>query len=64
MHILDTYARPDLRLYSTYEAERADHYDHVVTLSRLQADQLVYPEAPVIFSVTREGAVLAVIKKP
>ena len=63
-HILDTYARPDLRLYSTYEAERADHYDHVVTLSRLQADQLVYPEAPVIFSVTREGAVLAVIKKP
>ena len=63
-HLLDMYARPDLRLYSTYEAERADHYDYVVTLSRLQADQLVYPDAPVIFSVTREGAVLAVIKKP
>jgi hypothetical protein len=63
-HLLDMYARPDLRLYSTYEAERADHYDYVVTLSRLQADQLVYPNAPVIFSVTREGAVLAVIKKP
>jgi len=63
-HLLDTYARSDLRLYSTYEAERADHYDYVVTLSRLQADQLVYPDAPVIFSVTREGAVLAVIKKP
>jgi len=63
-HLLDTYARQDLRLYSTYEAERADHYDYVVTLSRLQADQLVYPDAPVIFSVARDGAILAVIKKP
>ena len=63
-HLLDTYVRSDLKLYSTYEAERADHYDYVVTLSRLQADQLVYPDAPVIFSVTRDGAILAVIKKP
>src|SRR5688572_20751460 len=63
-HLLDTYVRRDLKLYSTYEAERADHYDYVVTLSRLQADQLVYPDAPVIFSVIRDGAVLAVIKKP
>lgn len=63
-HLLDTYARPDLRLYSTYEVERADHYDYVITLSRLQADLLVYPDAPVIFSVTRDGAVLAVIKYP
>jgi hypothetical protein len=63
-HVLDTYARPDLRLYSTYEIKRADRYDYVVTLSRLQADLLAYPDAPVIFSVTRNGAVLAVIKKP
>ena len=63
-HLLDTYVRRDLELYSTYEAERADHYDYVVTLSRLQADQLVYPDAPLIFSVIRDGAILAVIKKP
>ena len=63
-HILDTYARRDLQIYSTYEAERADHYDYVISLSRLQADMLAYPDAPVIFSVTRAGAVLAVIKKP
>lgn len=63
-HILETYARPDLRFYSTYEVERADHYDYVVTLSRHQDDLLVYPNAPVIFSVIRDGAALAVIKKP
>ncbi len=63
-HILETYARPDLQLYSTYEVERADHYDYVVTLSRHQDDLLVYPDATVIFSVTRDGAALAVIKKP
>jgi hypothetical protein len=63
-HILDTYARPDLQIYSTYEAERAEHYAYVIALSRLQADLLAYPDAPVIFSVTRDGAVLAVIKRP
>jgi len=63
-HIFETYARPDLQIYSTYEVERADHYDYVIALSRLQSDLLVYPNAPVIFSVTRDGAVLAVIKKP
>jgi hypothetical protein len=63
-HIFQTYARADLGIYSTYEVERADHYDYVVTLSRHQDDLSVYPDAPIIFSVTRDGAVLAVIKKP
>jgi hypothetical protein len=63
-HIFETYSRPNMEIYSTYEVERADHYDYVVTLSRHQDDLSVYPNAPVIFSVTRDGAVLAVIKKP
>ena len=63
-HIFETYSRADLELYSTYEAERADHYDYVVTLSRHQNDLTVYPDAPIIYSVTRDGAILAVIKKP
>ena len=63
-HIFETYSRPDVEIYSTYEVKRADHYDYVVTLSRHQDDLSVYPNAPVIFSVTRDGAVLAVIKKP
>ncbi len=63
-HIFETYSREDVEIYSTYEAERADHYDYVVTLSRREADLLVYPDAPIIYSVTRDGAVLAVIKNP
>ena len=63
-HIFETYSRDDIETYSTYEVERADHYDYVVTLSRHQDDLSVYPDAPVIFSVTRDGAILAVIKRP
>ena len=63
-HIFEIYARPDMEIYSTYEVERADHYDYLVTLSRHHDDLQVYPSAPVIFSVIRDGAVLAVIKKP
>ena len=53
-----------MEIYSTYEVERADQYDYVVTLSRHNDDLQVYPSAPVIFSVTRDHAVLAVIRKP
>ena len=63
-HIFETYARSDMDIYSTYEVERADHYDYVVTLSRHQDDLSVYPDAPITFSVTRDGAILGVIKKP
>jgi len=63
-HLIETYARPDLRIYSYYEPARAEHYDYVVTLSRDNLDLTIYPDAPIIFSVTRDGAALAVIKKP
>ncbi|MCI0555730.1 MAG: hypothetical protein L0287_32690 [Anaerolineae bacterium] len=63
-HIFETYSRADIGIYSTYEAERADRYDYVVTLSRHQDDLSVYPDAPIIFSVTRDGAIFAVIRKP
>jgi hypothetical protein len=63
-HLLQLYARPDLKIYSTYEAERADHYDYVVALSRYNLDLTSYPDAPVIDRIERDGAVLAVIKKP
>ncbi|MGE5073478.1 MAG: hypothetical protein ACM3MF_08630, partial [Anaerolineae bacterium] len=63
-HLLQLYARPDLKTYSTYEAERADHYDFVVALSRYDLDLTTYPTAPVIDEIERDGAVLSVIKKP
>ena len=63
-HLIETYVRLDLRIYSYYESARAEHYDYVVTLSRDNLDLTAYPDAPIIFSVTRNGAVLAVVKKP
>ena len=63
-HLLQVYVRPDLKIYSTYEVERADHYDYVVALTRSNLDLQAYPDAPVVHSVEREGAILTVIKKP
>ena len=63
-HLLQVYARPDLRIFSTYEVERADHYDYVVALTRSNLDLQSYPDAPILHSVEREGALLTVIKKP
>jgi hypothetical protein len=63
-HILETYARPDFHLYSAYEADRADHYDAVVTLARYNQEKTSFPDASIVYAVTREGAVLTVIKKP
>ena len=63
-HLLQEYARPDLKIYSTYELERADHYDYVVALTRFDLDLQSYPEAPVVHIIERQGAPLTVIKKP
>ena len=63
-HLLQLYARPDLKIYSTYEAARLDQYDYVVALSRFNLDLSSYPEAPIIHIIQRDGATLTVIKKP
>jgi hypothetical protein len=63
-HLLQEYARPDLKIYSTYEPERAGHYDYVVALTRFDLDLASYPEAPVEHVIERQGALLTVIKKP
>jgi hypothetical protein len=58
------YVRPDIKVYSTYEVERADHYDYVVALTRYNLDETSYPEAPVAHVIQRGGALLTVIKRP
>lgn len=63
-HLLDLYLRPDLHLYSPYEAERADDYDYVVATSRYDLDLRTFPEAPVVHAIQRGGAILTVIKQP
>ena len=63
-HLLQVYIRPDLKVYSTYEVERADHYDFVVALTRYNLDETSYPEAAITHVIERGGALLTVIKSP
>lgn len=63
-HLFNTFARPDFHIYSPQEAERADHYDVVVTLARYNLEKTSFPEAKIVYTVRREGAVFAVIRKP
>jgi hypothetical protein len=63
-HLFNRFARPDLHIYSPQEAERAEHYDMVVTLARYNLEKTSFPEAPIVYRVTREGAVFAIIRKP
>ncbi|GAB4503540.1 MAG: hypothetical protein Fur0043_05320 [Anaerolineales bacterium] len=63
-HLLDLYLREDLNLYSTYEAERAGHYEYVVATTRYNLDLESYPHAEIVYRIERGGALLAVIKQP
>jgi hypothetical protein len=58
------HGRADLHIYSPQEAERADHYDVVVTLARYNLEKTSFPEAKIVYAVTREGAVFTVIRTP
>ena len=63
-HLLDMYLREDLNLYSTYEAERAEKYDFVVSTTRYDLDLTSYPDAKIVYQIERIGAPLTVIKQP
>jgi hypothetical protein len=63
-HLFNRFARSDLHIYSPQEAERADHYDIVVTLARYNLEKTSFPEAPIVYRVARAGAVFTVIRKP
>ncbi|MEW6030895.1 MAG: hypothetical protein ACOYZ8_05505 [Chloroflexota bacterium] len=63
-HLLGMYLREDLKLYSSYEAERAERYDYIVSTSRYNLDLASYPDASIVHEIARDGAVLTVIKEP
>jgi len=63
-HLFQLYARSDLKTYSPYEAARAEHYDYVVATSRYNLDQTSYPDAKIVHSIARGGAILTGIKQP
>jgi hypothetical protein len=63
-HLLDMYLRDDLKMFSPYEVERAEHYDYAVLTTRYNLDLKEYPDAEIIYKIERGGALLTVIKKP
>ena len=63
-HLFNRFARPDFHIYSPQEAERADHYDMVVTLARYDLEKTSFAEAPIVYRVARQGAVFTVIRIP
>jgi hypothetical protein len=58
------HGRKDFHIYSAQEAERADHYDVVVTLARYNWEKTSFPEAKIVYRVTRAGVVFAIIRTP
>jgi hypothetical protein len=63
-HLFNRFAREDFHIYSPQEPERAERYDLTVTLARYDLEKTSFPEAPIVYRVTREGAVFAIIRKP
>ena len=63
-HLLGMYLRKDIQMYSSYEADRADHYDYIVSTSRYNLDLTSYPDAKIVHIIERDGATLTVIKQP
>lgn len=61
--LFSLFAREDLKIYSTGEAERAESYEYVVTFARYNFEETVYPDAEIVHTIERDGAVLTVIKK-
>lgn len=62
--LFSLFAREDLKVYSSGELERAESYEYVVTFTRYNFDETVYPDAEIVHRIERDGAVLTVIKKP
>lgn len=62
-HLFEMYARDDIKVYSDHEADRADHYDYVVSLTRYNLDLESYADARVIHEIKRGGMIFAVIKQ-
>lgn len=63
-HLLEMYLQDGFHLFSSYEEERADHYDYVVSPTRYNLDLNSYPEAHIVHRVEKNGVPLAVIKQP
>lgn len=60
-YLVDMYLRLDLQLDEKNNS--SEQYDYFISTSRYNQDLTSYPDAKVIYSIERDGAVLAVIKQ-
>jgi hypothetical protein len=63
-NLFTPFVREDLKIYSPNEAERAESYEYIVAATRYDFDKTSYPDAEIVYKITRGDAVLTVIKKP
>lgn len=61
-YLFAMYLRGDLR--ARHKDKLGEHYDYFVSTSSYNEDLTVHPEAKLVYSVERDGAVFAVIKQP
>jgi hypothetical protein len=65
-HIIESYAREDLMIVAYQEDQEAELYliaDYLITGSRRNTDQLLFPDEEIIYSVKEDEAVLSVIRQ-
>jgi hypothetical protein len=60
-YLFSMYLRDDLR--ARHKSKPGEQYDYFVSTSSYNEDLTVYPEARVVYSIERDGAVFAVIKQ-
>ena len=64
VHVFKSYARPDLQLYPLQPAGQAEDAspEFALMTTRSNQDLETFPDAPIVFSVELDGAILAVVK--
>jgi hypothetical protein len=62
-HIFNTFARDDLKVLDAFDPELKDQAYYFVALSRYNLDLIIAPDAETIYTVSRDGAPLTVVKK-
>lgn len=63
-HIFNEYAREDLKVLDAFDPELLEDDYYIVVPTRRNLDLDIAPDAEIVYSVSRDGAVLAVVKKP
>ncbi len=63
-YLYSAFAENEENVYSWSREQAPASFDYIVVTTRSNADKTSYPDAEIIYTIERDGAVLAVIKKP